>query len=266
MKRNCKIPYVGKNYNFDKAATDYGSRPDYPDSFYQELCNKGNSRGTKLLVDLGCGDARVAVRAAEWVQDVIAVDISAQMLKAAKRRLSLLQNLRVQFLQANATQLPIATASTDMVLIGQAFHWMERHQVTREVRRILKPGGLWLVFWMQPAKPLSPSIQITDILISQTISGYNAQMAHNIAPKNQISPHFGFRVQTEIIPIHHQYQLEDYAFMVTSKSYLATSLSSEDLARFRTKLVNKLALNGFTTMIEEQYLLTVHFAERERWI
>jgi ubiquinone/menaquinone biosynthesis C-methylase UbiE len=264
MKKNHKTLYAGRTYNFDKAATNYGSRPDYPDSFYQELRNKGERCETKLLVDIGCGDARVAIRVAEWVQNVVAVDISAQMLTASKRRLSSLKNLRVQFLRADATQLPTSAASVDMVLIGQAFHWMKRHQVTREVRRILKVGGQWLVFWTQPAKPLSPSTQITDILIAQTVPGYNAQMAHNIAPRNEIPPHLGFRVQTQVIPFRHQYQLEDYALMVTSKSYLAAALSSENLAHFRTKLINNLALNGFTTTVEEQYLLTVHFAERER--
>jgi len=50
----------------------------------------------------------------------------------------------------DAEALPIADATMDLVLSNMAIQWCRHEQVFAEVRRVLKPGGLWLFSTVGP--------------------------------------------------------------------------------------------------------------------
>lgn len=54
---------------------------------------------------------------------------------------------------AEATSLP--NASVDLVTVAAAFHWLDGPAFLREVRRVLRPGGL-LAIWTYDVKPAHP--------------------------------------------------------------------------------------------------------------
>lgn len=95
------------------------------------------------VLDLGCGAGHVAFHVAPHVADVIACDLSREMLAvvaqgAADRQLA---NIRTQ--QGPAEQLPFADASFDFVISRfSAHHWRDVGAGLREARRVLKPGGM----------------------------------------------------------------------------------------------------------------------------
>jgi SAM-dependent methyltransferase len=94
------------------------------------------------VLDLGCGGGHVAYRAAPHVAEVIACDLSPQMLiavdaEAARRGIG---NLRTR--QAAAEALPFTDASFDLLLCRfTAHHWHDLNAGLREARRVLKAGG-----------------------------------------------------------------------------------------------------------------------------
>jgi ArsR family transcriptional regulator len=93
-----------------------------------------------VVADLGCGTASVAAELAPHVQRVIAVDNSAAMLKAARKRTADLTNVELR--RGDLSALPIDAASCDAAILLLALTYVpEPAAALAEVKRILKPGG-----------------------------------------------------------------------------------------------------------------------------
>lgn len=100
-----------------------------------------------VVADLGCGTGNVAELLSPVVAKVIAVDRSPAMLAAAKKRLSGVRN--VELVEGSLTALPLADKSVDAAMSVLVLHHVSEVQDSlREMRRILKPGGIGLVIDM----------------------------------------------------------------------------------------------------------------------
>jgi ubiquinone/menaquinone biosynthesis C-methylase UbiE len=101
------------------------------------------SRAPHRVLDLGCGGGHVSYRAAPHAGEVVAYDLSAQML-AAVRQTARERGLANIVTEAGAAEsLPFPAASFDLVLSRySAHHWHDFRQGLREARRVLKPDGL----------------------------------------------------------------------------------------------------------------------------
>ena len=97
------------------------------------------------VADLGCGTGNASELLAPIVKHIIAVDQSAPMLKAARKRLGEVGG-NVDFRRGELEKLPIADAEVDAaVCILVLHHLPEPAAALREMRRILRPGGVALV-------------------------------------------------------------------------------------------------------------------------
>lgn len=100
--------------------------------------------GERVLdVATGTGDLAFLEAAAVGPEgEVVAVDFSEGMLQVARRR----QRGAVDFQEGDATDLPFADASFDVVTIGFGLRNVaDRAQALREFRRVLRPGGRLMV-------------------------------------------------------------------------------------------------------------------------
>lgn len=101
------------------------------------------------VADLGCGTGAVSAALAPFVARVIAVDGSAAMLHAAKKRLHGFDNVELR--RGELEALPIDVARVDAAtLILVLHHIAEPTQALAEVRRVLKPGGRVVLVDMLP--------------------------------------------------------------------------------------------------------------------
>ena len=99
--------------------------------------------------DLGCGTGQVAEVLAPWVRQVIAVDESAAMLQAAKRRVRGLANVEVR--RGALEALPIPDASLDALTCVLVLHHLPAPELAlAEAARVLRPGGRLLLTDMMP--------------------------------------------------------------------------------------------------------------------
>lgn len=97
--------------------------------------------GARLL-DLGCGGGHVAYTAAPLVREVVAYDLSAEMLAAveAAARTRGLANIRTE--RGAAERLPFPDASFDWVATRfSAHHWTDMPAGVAQMARVLRPGG-----------------------------------------------------------------------------------------------------------------------------
>ncbi len=96
------------------------------------------------VADLGCGTGALAAELAARVRKVIAVDRSAAMLRAARRRLARAGTVELQ--EARLEALPVADASCDAAVVSLVLAYLEDPgPALREAVRILRPGGRLVV-------------------------------------------------------------------------------------------------------------------------
>ncbi|MFD0716943.1 methyltransferase domain-containing protein [Paenibacillus sp. GCM10027626] len=99
------------------------------------------------ILELGCGDGALWQRNADRIPedwDVTLTDLSEGMLSDATDRLANTVPLsRFRFTPADARSIPFPDASFDAVFANHMlYHVSERHQSLKEIRRVLKPGGM----------------------------------------------------------------------------------------------------------------------------
>ena len=98
----------------------------------------------RTVADLGCGTGQLVGELAPFVRQVIGVDNSAAMLKAAKRRVNGTHNVELR--KGDLEALPLDDASCDAALLVLALTYVEDvPAVLREAARVLKPTGRLVV-------------------------------------------------------------------------------------------------------------------------
>lgn len=98
------------------------------------------------FLDIACGTGEiVAALAKHYPQShFFGLDIAERALAKARKRTRQFKN--IQFIQADARQLPFKDNSFDFVLISEAFHHFDFPKTLfAQVKRVLKPGGLFLM-------------------------------------------------------------------------------------------------------------------------
>jgi len=102
-----------------------------------------------VIGDLGCGTGQVSAALAPFVARVVAVDQSAAMLQAARKRLHDLDNIDLR--RGELEALPIEDGQLDAATLMLVLHHVpEPGHALAEVARTLKPGGRAILVDMLP--------------------------------------------------------------------------------------------------------------------
>ena len=102
-----------------------------------------------VVGDLGCGTGQVSAALAPFVSRVVAVDGSAAMLNAARRRLQEFDNIDLR--RGELEALPIDDARLDAATLMLVLHHVpEPEKAISEIARVVKPGGRLVAVDMLP--------------------------------------------------------------------------------------------------------------------
>jgi ubiquinone/menaquinone biosynthesis C-methylase UbiE len=122
--------------HFSKQATDYAKfRPQYPLELFE--CLGGIAPQRKLAWDCATGNGQAAVALASVFERVIATDASEAQIANAEA------HARVEYRVALAENSGIESDTIDLVMVAQALHWFDLDRFYSEVKRILKPRGVF---------------------------------------------------------------------------------------------------------------------------
>jgi ArsR family transcriptional regulator len=98
------------------------------------------------VADLGCGEGYLAIEAARWAREVVAIDRSEAVLRRARALAGRRRVSNIVWKRGEIEAVPLADASVDVALLSQALHHAAvPARALAEAVRILKPGGRVLV-------------------------------------------------------------------------------------------------------------------------
>ena len=122
-----------------------------PDSMTACYCGVGNpfSLGPinegETILDIGCGagvDTMFAAMMTGTSGKVVGIDLVSEMLKQAKKNLSLTDLKNVTLKESSAENLPFADQEFDVVISNGVFNLVpDKAKALTEVYRVIKPGG-----------------------------------------------------------------------------------------------------------------------------
>ena len=163
--------------HFSAIAAQYSrSRIGYPEELYRFLA--AQCHGRDLAWDCGTGSGQAALDLVRIVANVIATDISGELLALAP------PHARVSFRVAPAEASGIAPGTVDLIAVAQAIHWFDLDLFWAEARRVLKPGGV-VAYWgyMWP---------VVDPEVDRVLADFRAMIAPSW-PVRSVIAHEGYR-------------------------------------------------------------------------
>jgi SAM-dependent methyltransferase len=133
------IPDPIRAGSFGLAAREYEhGRPSYPPAAVDWLLPDGQVR----VLDLAAGTGKLTRQIVARGLEVVAVEPSEAMRNELERALP-----GVTSLAGSAEGIPLADGSVDVVLVAQAWHWVDTRRAVRELARVLSPGGRLGLVW-----------------------------------------------------------------------------------------------------------------------
>lgn len=141
------------------------------------------AQGQRIL-DLGCGTGTLGIQVKQRQPgaEVVGLDADPEMLDRAREK-AVRAGVELELTEGLSTELPYEDASFDRVLSTLFFHHLDpepKSQTTREIARVLRPGGeLHVADWGRPSDPAMrvafQGIRLLDGL-SNTAENYRGEL------------------------------------------------------------------------------------------
>jgi ubiquinone/menaquinone biosynthesis C-methylase UbiE len=98
-----------------------------------------------IVLDYGCATGKYAFAIAPQVKEVLGIDISSEMIIAAKRNAMESSVENVRFMQAEITDPRLEDESFNVILAFSILHLVDDPpRVVRRIEELLKPGGIFI--------------------------------------------------------------------------------------------------------------------------
>lgn len=116
----------------------------------EEVAKWHSARGGAFrLLDIGCGTGELAATLAhsDWPVEVVGLDYAPAMcVKASRKAVEAQLDHKARFVAGDSEFLPFAGGSFDFVTCSNSFHhYPNQAGVVREARRLLRPGGRFVL-------------------------------------------------------------------------------------------------------------------------
>lgn len=158
---------------FSDRVPDYiRSRPRYPDALV-DLVEKSVGLGSDMAIaDVGAGTGLSAEPFLRRGHAVTCVEPNPEMRAAAERMLG--GHPRFRSVAGTGESTGLDGASVDVILVAQAFHWLDARAARAEFRRVLRRPGWVIVAWNTRHVHGSAFLEEYEALLRQFGTDYEA--------------------------------------------------------------------------------------------
>lgn len=146
-----KLTYIdnGKEFDFGRTSDDYAKYRDiYPDTMYEKLISYGIGRRGQTILDIGSGTAVLPINLSKTGAEFTAADISENQVVYGKRLAEEKGINNISFKVCSAEDTGFEDNSFDAVTAVQCFHYFNAEKAADEIKRVLKPYGVFCKIFM----------------------------------------------------------------------------------------------------------------------
>ncbi|MEM9037331.1 MAG: class I SAM-dependent methyltransferase [Actinomycetota bacterium] len=122
------------------------ARPTYPDALVEHLLDLVAGEGPVRVLDVGCGTGIASRRFANTGADVLGVEPDERMAELARQRGTTVE-------VASFESWDSADRTFDLIIAGQAWHWVEPRAGAVRAAEVLRSGGVLAPFWNRGTHP-----------------------------------------------------------------------------------------------------------------
>jgi SAM-dependent methyltransferase len=242
----------GNTFDWGKTSADYSTwRPNYPECFYEGLKTFGVGLSSQRILDLGTGVGFLALRFAQAGAIVTGIDIAPEQIDEARQRCRSL-GLTAEFQIVPAEDTGLVSSSFDVITASQSWHYFDKERAIPEVKRLLRPGGLFVtshLVWLPRQDAIAKASE-------QLVLQHNPKWSHadhsgdvTLIPTWSIE-HFAFHamfVFDEAIP----FTRESWRGRIRACRGIGASLTRgavEDFDQEHDELLRRIAPDQFTVL------------------
>ncbi|GAA1835617.1 methyltransferase domain-containing protein [Microlunatus capsulatus] len=224
-------------------------RSGVPDEVAELLARAAPRRFPRRLLDLGTGTGFVVRAMLPHVDEVVAVDVDADLLAVAEEDLRPLAGTTpLTFLLGRAEEVrPPAGWQASLVTVCRTFHWLDRPAVLRHLEDLVVDDGVVAVFgdrsawtsdnpWAREAKQV-----VTEFLGPDRRAGSGTYQRPARGYLDDLADSAFSAVERVEVPVRRERDLDGVVGYLHSTSFAAAHLFGDRLAAFDDEVRRRLA-------------------------
>jgi ubiquinone/menaquinone biosynthesis C-methylase UbiE len=148
MKEQEIIEKVRKGFDEDFSKKNYMEKRTGDNQHLNKILSYLNISPKSKILDLGTGNGYLAFSIAKISKDseVIGLDIAVKTLTQNREKASQMELTNLNFLDYNGINFPFEHNMFDYVVTRYALHHFPNiHKTFEEIRRVIKPGGIFFI-------------------------------------------------------------------------------------------------------------------------
>lgn len=138
----------GQSFDFGKTSAAYAQYRDiYPKELYDRLRALGVAADGKAWLDIGTGTGVLPKNLYNPKADITGVDISEEQIDFARKEAE--KNCwDITYIVSPAETTGLPSKRFDVITAAQCFWYFDKEKMHSEIRRLLKPGALFIKIYM----------------------------------------------------------------------------------------------------------------------
>jgi SAM-dependent methyltransferase len=159
------------------------------------------------VLDIGCGNGALLNELSGRIKYGAGVDQAEAVIERARQRNGALANL--EFAKISSPTLPFADATFDVVISLMSFRYLDWDPLLKEVKRVMKPGGKFLIVDMVtvPVKASEYPQLVKDKFRTMFHQKANAAFKANL---QKLVSHPAWKKMLEYNPIRSEHEMKWY--------------------------------------------------------